>query len=1013
MKKLYTKFLAICCLVATVCSLTVACVTDEGIDEPLGPPSMVVTGEGIVVNNAVSVDVPVDIKNLDKLGFLVEQFVELEDGEIRILEGYDAEHKPKLGRDITVLPSASQILNAHRKYKGKVIENVRELTTLHISGNEGLDKDANFIVSIVGVRDNKYYTSDEALYPSTKGEIFQVKFKTPERYSDDDITVLREDPNGEGLDIYVYFPESVRERGNAIRWGVTDIATAIFNGNMPSAQSLYLSERTYPDYLIKKDTMLVINHHNSWRRIKEGPHAGEIGWYDNNTFEEYTEEEAKNLDETKSAEPIQYFYEFTPGTPMLLYFGEVAQCTKENGLEPNMGWSYGANDEQGWYWFPYNIEEYYNDSDKNPSLDPEDYWFSVERGDPYDAWHRRVTLTLAAPGVFDGNVNVAVSNLRSNGATITFSPDDRTYMYVVGILADRDSYGGGFSDITNTFLQGREELWQWFTSSEIGYTIAGLDYYYATEGPIEIKLEQYLRSLTAGGKYHVLVNAVGSKIGDEGKVVPDFTTQNFQHIEFNLKDYKLPEPELVLTPVEAFSPWKVGYMVHNPNYSSNPVDKVLFVANYTREWDGYMEYYGLTYYDMAMMNAGYSSYYLSDTDVKLVNSKAGAYIEFDVLENSAFKVAVMGWNKEGRGSNPDKKDSAGNYISVAEATSLEVTAVEKLPTLSKIEALEGEWTASATISYTNGDGVEVQQKHSWPVHIGDLKTNETLSAADYELFEKNGITKENADILLAEYNEMAAKYNEIKVEGQNRVLCQGWSLDSSNDLKLASPWDLFLMENYNAPTVDYLFHDFGPKWFLQVDANGNVFVPVHSSRVQPLTRWTNGMDHYLLGYSPELQYAMNKHVLPEYADNVQAAGLPVEVSEDGNKMTIKSYDVTVTDEQGNNPQSYTFYPNVAYDYFGTIYPYTVVVVSDVELTRGTAAEEESATPEIQKMSSRGTPAKVSGEYTTPIRPYGRAIFLTPTKSKATVITKQKRASILESLPQAEGLHKNGMVVSKR
>mgnify|MGYP003318012204 CR=1 FL=1 len=53
------------------------------------------------------------------------------------------------------------------------------------------------------------------------------------------------------------------------------------------------------------------------------------------------------------------------------------------------------------------------------------------------------------------------------------------------------------------------------------------------------------------------------------------------------------------------------------------------------------------------------------------------------------------------------------------------------------------------------------------------------------------------------------------------------------------------MSDYNASLVDYLFYDFGPKWFLQTDAEGNIFVPVNYNVVPPMMLWYNGLEHYL------------------------------------------------------------------------------------------------------------------------------------------------------------------------
>ena len=62
-----------------------------------------------------------------------------------------------------------------------------------------------------------------------------------------------------------------------------------------------------------------------------------------------------------------------------------------------------------------------------------------------------------------------------------------------------------------------------------------------------------------------------------------------------------------------------------------------------------------TYGDIVMANDGYSN--LGDAEVEQVNSDFGFDVEFDVRENANFTLAVMGWNMEGRPSEPDKEGS--------------------------------------------------------------------------------------------------------------------------------------------------------------------------------------------------------------------------------------------------------------------------------------------------------------------------------------------------------------------
>lgn len=980
MKNLF-KTLVICGLFALVGSMTTSCVQDP--NETWGAPEFAITGKP-TVNNAISVDVPVNAKYLKKLAYMVEEYVITADGKRMTIKGYDAEKKPIYNHLVDEAPKIAQIFRAQRNGNGKLYENVRGLTSLHISGNEGLDKSKKFVVYFAAaISETEYYNN---------GQIYSVEFETPEKYSDDDVVVLRE--NFEGMDVAVTIPPSVKkaiaEKNSRATWGVTNIAVEAYNGPgtgkayQPACASLYHNHYVYPAFFFNRDTVLNINHYNAYRRNEKG----EIGWYIT-TGEAAPEESTEGAD---AADTIMYYYLFTPGEPLVLTLAEVHECTKENGLLPTMGF-YIDSDGCGWYSFPYDMQAYYNAVESNKSFDPNDFWYS-------DAWHRRIELTLPGPAKFDGTVNVEISDLSANSGKITFTPDDRTFMYLFGVFPETDAWGSGYKDITNMFLKGKEDLWQWFLTSQTMSELGIGDYKYASEGVQELVLEKYFTSLIAGGTYHLVVNAVGAKMNDDGDLEPDMSAQNFQHITFQLKNYSLEEPEIVVTAVEPYSPWKVKFNVKNPNWN-NPkygeVEKVAFVANFTRDFDSFMKAYDYTYTDMVMMNASSPRYLLSDTDIAKVNSDSGADIEFDVFENSAFTCAMMAWNKEGRASNPDKVGAQAH----AEAFSISVEPATPLPGMATLNALKGEWTATATVNvYDANTDTFTKTERSWSVTIGDVNESETLSDADYAFLETNGVTKEAADAYLAQYNAQAKKYNE-GVVGQNRVLCLGWSVDDDRTMAKTSPWGLFMMEDYNASIVDYLFYDFGPKWFLQVNENGQVFVPVHYNRVPPMCCWCNGMNHYLCGANYEAKIA--NYINPDYPDNVEAAGLPVVVSEDGNTVTINGYTINYysVDENDepikddNGEIIYTpvdFYPNVVYDYYGTLQFYNSHIVSSVKLTKGAPATTPEVTPTPSKMSAkvnailRAAKSVNGATYTTPSRPYAKTTLVPQAKKESQKVT---------------------------
>jgi hypothetical protein len=188
------------------------------------------------------------------------------------------------------------------------------------------------------------------------------------------------------------------------------------------------------------------------------------------------------------------------------------------------------------------------------------------------------------------------------------------------------------------------------------------------------------------------------------------------------------------------------------------------------------------------------------------------------------------------------------------------------------------------------------------------------------------------------------------------------------------------MPDYNASMVDYLFYDFGPKWFLQTDAQGNIFVPVNYNIVPPVMCWYNGLEHYLCSSNIELGYA--NYYNPNDPMDVQSVGIPVEISEDGNTVTLKAVNIDTTDGQ-----KVTLYPTIIYNNQGQLAFYRPYVVSEVVLTKGWSAPATSnlsvGKSGFAKMVANGA------DFKAPTKQHSRTLFAPTTKkSEATVVTKK-------------------------
>lgn len=965
MKNLF-KTIVICGLFALIGGITASCTQD--MDEYKGPPVMEI-GEANVIS-AVRVEIPLNAKKMTSVGYKVVEVVE--------------------GQEPTAPANAQILFRTGNKIDGSP-------KTLVLTGNDGLDRDKSFVVYIAAtISSTEFYNN---------GEIFSVEFTTPKHYADDEVFV--KSTNSEGATVVVQFPEKVRQKNRRIKWGVANIAMLNYYGKKPIPEQLYQNDNQYPAYLIKADTVLEINHHNAYRRNANG----EIGYY---YFAGYTEDGVvivKECDkndprvDTGEAEPTQYYQHFQPGEPIVIMMSEVdyAGCKEIAKLEgdeyvdhiladncgekhPMIDWSWGP----GWYWYPYDYQAYVNaigsgrepgdlpdmgmgGGSNKPTVDFDKFWHD-------GAWYRRFEVELPGPKKLEtGSVEINTSALETDGGKIVCTPTGDTYAYFVGIYPETSEIGAGYNDLLD-MLDGKAQYLQWLTTAEIAPYLS----IYPYEGTQIFNLKEMIYEIEGGKKYHMLVNAVKSKYVD-GDFAIDVSQQNFQHITFQLPDYKLPAPELIVTAYDAYSTNKVRFNIKNPNYETMPVKDVVYTANDSRTFASYMAAMKYTYTDMVMMNYGYSN--LEEHEVAQVNSEFGFDIEFDKLrDDSELTIAVMGWNMEGRPSNPDKEGTQA----VAEAHTKALEAADALD-MTKLNTLKGDWTATADIKTINFNTGEVTAStKSWKVSIGELKTDNTLSAADYKIFEEAGVNKESADAYLAEFNKLSAEYN-TSVLNQNRILCQGWDLSGQRETSTASPWNLFTMSDYNASKVDYLFDDFGPKWFLQTDANGNIFVPVNYNIVPPMMSWYNGMDHFFCSGNYEKGIAnyvnTDKPTTEEEAMDVKSVGIPVEISEDGNTITLKSVVVNTTIE--NVAQDVTLYPTVIYDNQGSLAFYNPYVVSEVVLTRGWNG---GATPAPTKLATGkyGFSKRVanSENFKTPVKAHSRTALMPSKSNEGNVVTRK-------------------------
>lgn len=786
---------------------------------------------------------------------------------------------------------------------GTVVKNPATVSTIKASGN--MVALTNYTLYIAA----KVLPTNGQMEKSFYGEVISVPFTTLD-YTDD-VTIIR--TTRDGAEIAIKYPELSSDK--VVKWGICNMALHTMQAQ-PDYAFLMLDDATYPAAIIHRDTVLNINNDNRWVRDANGEIAydemGEAG----------------------------YYWDFiAPGEPLYLLMSEASWG------ESDWGWG------EGYYSFPFDSWGYeeaamdymWGMTDVAPNQD--DYWHE-------GAYHKRVAFRTAAPEIYDGKVNISATDLTTKGGAITFTPDvnNMPTLYTLAIMDDEQ-----YKDIVKNYLGGDESLMQWFVTSYVAMYLVGTQTIGGEEAqaPLVIAMEDFFYAdyIKPAATYHAFAVAMdGEEIYDEEwdeyYYEADPMKQSYTHLAFTLPDYTTQAPVIEVTGLAPTSAWYAEFNVKCTTFETNPVVEACYAANDPKAWDEEINYYESTYKDIISQNRGYMEF--SEEELEAINSAEGLTMKFDMRENQTLRLGVMGWNEEGRPSDPDAEGAKA----VADATSgVEQDAVRVESPY--FESLAGEWTATATVRVNtyNEDTWEMEWvdggQMTTNVTIGNLTAPESLTDEIYQIYEEAGLSKEATDDYFAQFKAQTEAYNQ-KVRGQNRILCTGWAFDKHSpmpeysDMQTKTPWTLFCDVDYNAASVADLFYAFGPKWYIQVAEDGSLFIPVNMNRIPAASAW--GTETHLVGANAAEALAYYMPLTESAMDDInQWPNIPVEVSADGNTITLKSYDF----------QGTTYYPNLCYysSWSGMAF-FNTAIVSEVVLTRNTTATTSEKGASVAAIQSR-------------------------------------------------------------
>ena len=729
------------------------------------------------------------------------------------------------------------------------------------------------------------------------------------------------DVNYRGFTIDVRVDPKVKEENHMIKWATSDLFMYNMNAQL--------------------DTDAMNLHDTAWGGI--------------NIFNESRSliiDEAHSYLYDSNGQIENWYYEsIVPGQPQVVVMGEYRR-----GESP-WGWGWG-------YYRPlFDLDQYLIDQSKSPNekLDEAPYW---------SGFYQHLDIQVKHPEVISEDlIDVEIEKFPDD-ARIKISADESIDMVSVMVMSELE-YNSAMQYISPEHLQ-------WFGTSLMGmYQGVSLQVDpYSREmglnGSFMTAISEFLLDIPRESKFWVYV--VGMRGDFDGDGFLDGHEQVCKAFEFYLPQPTKPAPELVVTALEATSPFSISFNVKCP---TKDAAKGASIANYEKEW----LMTGMT--GQEILDAYGSAFEFSSLEIMKINSDDGLTLTYTSRPNEKTYFAAMVANDEG----------TETFSETVIGTSLLEPAADKVDS-ALFESLKGEWTATAYVTYGMYNDATEQYEPQYAtntckVTIGDIEYPEQLTEEAYQIFERHGVKREDADAYYAEFKAAAKTFND-NTRAQNRILVNGFDFTGGMQpyFQYADPYSLFISETYNGYTSDMPIYDFGPKWFLEVAADGSVTAPFNVNYFTPMSSWYT--DNYSIYESHFIAYEPTTGTPVGYAGddagNIVNGHFPVEVSEDGNTITLKPI----------LSGGYEFYPNAAIYYGSGQYSMTFKVISEVTLTRNTSATA-APTKVARKRAGKLEKSTIQSDQNiqTPARPASRTAFGSVKEFKMvdgnTNLTKEQRA----------------------
>lgn len=674
----------------------------------------------------------------------------------------------------------------------------------------------------------------------------------------------------------------------------------------------------------------------SWAvNLMENGH-GCMGWqetvrdttvYINPYNENRLNEDGSTYLDPDNGEPLTLHLPIAPDEPYIFTAGQYRYGHLD---EQGWGWSYGSDEKDWGYYIPMWDEagwvaETGGFTQKSMlTFDPatglidtgeEKYWADNSFGK--NGTIQVLYFKTQEPEELETEFEVIVEDVSPVDAKVSFLTDDNVYCYSYMICDDAT-----YKMLLGDLLYGQEDWLRWFVCSF--YAMQNL-YVPTLQGNATVSARDFSGvALASENLYHILVTVTGDQNGSK---------QKFIHKTFETTEKVMDAPVIEVTAVEDNqNEYFAKFNIKAPN---KDVIRAYYASDYKREF--------MFEANQEVKYASLCQNSFTEEELQAINSDEGLEVQFDATDGQIMRLAVLGYNAEETPNDlysPEKSGKDCPAVADCRTKLLDMVPRVDSPLFSQ---LEGEWTATAQVlvkEFDSNNDIQVYRKKSTAkVEIVNTIDTPALTQDVYDFYQEHGYDRNATDALYDDFKREANLFNNYRLTYRNRLLCLGWFDEdpiypNASRLALADPFSLFVHPEYSSIDNAQIFYDFGPKWYLEIDADGNVTLPFDQWETPPMSFWQRTV-FFMSAYNYDQNHGYKSEVVSERegaeGEVIMPAEFPIEiVNED--KFIIKAVMAPVHDEA--DAELYPHYPNAIAGWGASDAQILRPIVSEITFTRG-------------------------------------------------------------------------------